>query len=324
MSVPDHDDHAPIRHFLSVDDLAPDELIRVLDLADDLKAQRPAPGRGSPAPFGDALAGRSVALIFEKPSTRTRLSFEVGVRELGGHPLVLTAEQMQLGRGETVDDTARVLSRYVHAIVLRTFGHERLEILAESGSIPVVNALSDESHPCQAVADLQTIREYKGSLAGVRLAYLGDGNNVAHSLLRAGAMVGMHVVVATPPGFEPSVRITDEASHLAEVSGGSVRVTNDPTAACADADVLYTDVWASMGQEDEAAERLVAFKPYQLNAGVVDLARPDAIVMHCLPAHRGEEITADVIDGDASVVFTQAENRLHAQKALLLTLLGAA
>ena len=314
----------PIRHFLTVDDLAPDELLAVLDLADDLKAQRPRPGTGTAVPFGDALAGRSIALIFEKPSTRTRVSFEVGVRELGGHPVVLTSDQLQLGRGETIADTARVLSRFVHAIVLRTFGQDRLEGLAEAGDIPIINALSDLAHPCQAVADLQTIREYRGELRGQRLAYLGDGNNVAHSLLKAGAMTGMHVVVGHPEGYAPDPQYVEEAATLAEFSGGSVTVTTDPKEAAADADVLYTDVWASMGQEHEQAERVVVFRPYQLNAAALDLARPDAIVMHCLPAHRGEEVTEEVIEGDASVVFTQAENRLHAQKALLLTLLGAA
>ena len=312
----------PIRHFLTVDDLQPDELTAVLDLADDLKAERPSPASGSAVSWDGPLTGKSVALIFEKPSTRTRVSFEVGVRELGGHPVVLTGQQLQLGRGETISDTARVLSEYVHAIVLRTFGQDRLEGLAEAGQVPIVNALSDIAHPCQALADLQTIREYKGALHGVRLTYLGDGNNMAHSLLKAGAMAGMHVTVGHPDGYAPMAQIVDEARTLAEFNDGSITITTDPAAACEDADVLYTDVWASMGQESESEERSLLFKPYQLNAGAVDMARPDAIVMHCLPAHRGEEISADVIDGDASVVFSQAANRLHAQKALLMTLLG--
>jgi ornithine carbamoyltransferase len=312
----------PIRHFLTVDDLQPDELLSVLDLADDLKAERPSPGASAALPFGSQLAGRSVALIFEKPSMRTRVSFEVGVRELGGNPVVLSADQVGLGGRETIADTAQVLSRYVHAIVLRTFGQDRLEGLAESGSIPVLNALSDLEHPCQAIADLQTIREYKGQLRGVKIAYVGDGNNVAHSLMKAGAMMGMHVAVATPDGYEPSPQVVDEAAELAEDCDGQITVTTDVEVACADADVLYTDVWASMGQEDEAEERAGVFEPYQLNAGLLDMARPDAIVMHCLPAHRGEEITEEVLEGDASVVFGQAENRLHAQKALLLTLMG--
>ncbi len=314
----------PIRHFLTVDDLQPDELLAVLDLADDLKAQRPRPGRGPVSDFGTALAGHSIALIFEKSSTRTRVSFEVGVRELGGHPLVLNRDQLQLGRGETVADTAKVLSRYVHAIVLRTFGQDRLETLAEAGSVPVVNALSDLAHPCPAVADLPTSREYKGGLSGLKLAYVGDGNNGAHSLLKAGAMMGMHVAVATPPGYAPDAQVVDEAIELADPSDGRITITTDPVQAVEDADVLYTDVWASMGQEAEAAERAAVFAGYQLNTASLDLARPDAIVMHCLPAHRGEEITEEVLEGDASVVFTQAENRLHAQKALLLTLLGRA
>jgi len=311
----------PIRHFLTVDDLQPEELLAVLDLADDLKAERPTPASRASSTWGDVLHGKSVALIFEKPSTRTRVSFEVGVRELGGHPVVLTGQQLQLGRGETVADTARVLSRYVHAIVLRTFGQDRLEDLAEAGDIPIINALSDLTHPCQAVADLQTIREYKGTLAGLKLTYLGDGNNMAHSLLKAGAMTGMHVVIGHPEGYAPNGQIVDEARTLAEFSGGAITVTTDPEAACVDADVLYTDVWASMGQESESTERAALFRPYQLNSGAMALARPDAIVMHCLPAHRGEEISAQAIDGDASVVFSQAENRLHAQKALLITLL---
>ncbi len=313
---------APIRHFLTVDDLQPDELLAVLDLADDLKAERPSPGAAAALPFGGALSGRSVALIFEKPSMRTRVSFEVGVRELGGNPVVLSGDQVGLGGRETITDTARVLSRYVHAIVLRTFGQDRLEDLAESGSVPVVNALSDLAHPCQAVADLQTIREYKGQLHGIKLAYVGDGNNMAHSLMKAGAMMGMHVAVATPIGYEPSTQVSDEAMELAAANDGEITVTTDPAIACTDADVLYTDVWASMGQEAEAEERAGVFQAYQLNSGTLDLARPDAIVMHCLPAHRGEEITEEVLEGDASVVFGQAENRLHAQKALLLTLMG--
>jgi ornithine carbamoyltransferase len=311
-----------VRHFLEVDDLRPDELLAVLDLADQLKAARPRPGSGTPPTFGGPLSGMTVALIFEKPSMRTRVSFEVGVRELGGHPLVLGKDQISLDGRETIPDTARVLSRYVHAVVLRTFGQERLEGLAEHGAVPVVNALSDQAHPCQAVADLQTIREYKGQLTGIKLAYVGDGNNVANSLMTAGAMMGMHVAVATPPGYQPDPAVVDQAGELAHAEDGRITVTTDPEEALADADVLYTDVWASMGQEHEAEERRDVFAPYQLDAAALDLARPDAIVMHCLPAHRGEEITDEVLEGEASVVFTQAENRLHAQKAILLTLLA--
>ena len=308
----------PIRHFLSVDDLQPEELLAVLDTADEMKAER---GSGNvPQP----LAGLSVALIFEKPSLRTRVSFEVGVSELGGTPVVLSGSEVGIGARESVSDIARVLSGYVDAIVLRTFAHSRLEELAEAGSVPVINALSDLTHPCQALADLQTIREYKGSLSGLKLAYLGDGNNVAHSLLKAGAMTGMDVSIVTPPGFEPDAQILDEAAELCGDLGGSVGVTNDVGTGVADADVLYTDVWASMGQEDEADQRATQFASLQLNASVLDAARPDAIVMHCLPAHRGEEITEDVLEGQASVVFTQAENRLHAQKALLDLLIRGA
>lgn len=312
---------APVRHFLSIDDLRPTEVLAVLDLADALKATRPRPGSAPVGPQNTTLAGHSIALLFEKPSTRTRVSFQVGVAELGGHPVVLSADQIQLGRGEPISDTARVLSRYVHAIVLRTFGHDRLEIMAEAGTVPVINALSDLTHPCQALADLQTIREKTGRLEGVKLAYVGDGNNMAHSLLKAGAMMDMHVAVATPEGYSPDPQIIDEATELARAGQGKITITTDPTTAVADADVVYTDVWASMGQEDEAQERASIFAPFQINTEAMAHARPRAIVMHCLPAHRGEEITTEVLQGDASVVFTQAENRLHAQKALMVTLL---
>ena len=302
-----------IRHFLVDDDLTSAEQAAVLDEADAMKKDRFA---------ARPLAGPlSVAVIFEKPSTRTRLSFEAGIADLGGHPIILDARSTQLGRGETIEDTARVLSRYVSAIVIRTFGQDRIERLAEAASVPVVNALTDYAHPCQALADLQTIREKKGGLAGVTLTYLGDGNNMAHSLLLAGALAGMHVRVASPPGFEPIDQVVRRASEIAATTGGSVTVTTDPLAGADGADVLYTDVWASMGQEAEAASRLLVFQPYALDQRVVDAAANDVIVLHCLPAHRGEEIAADVIDGPHSVVFDQAENRLHAQKALLTFLL---
>jgi ornithine carbamoyltransferase len=300
------------RDYLAVDSLTAEELSKVLDLAEELKRDRRQ---------RDDLAGKSVAMIFEKPSTRTRISFEVAIAELGGHAVILNASELQLGRGETVDDTARVLSRYVHAVVVRTFAQSRLETLAAAGSIPVINALSDFSHPCQALADLQTIREHRGSLAGLKLAYLGDGNNVAHSLLKAGALAGMHVAVGSPAGYEPIPQVVDQAESLAAQSGGQVTCTADPLEAAKDADIVYTDVWASMGQEGEASARTMLFRPFQVNAHVMEAAKPDALVMHCLPAHRGEEISADVIDGPNSVVFDQAENRLHSQKALLLFLL---
>ncbi|CAN5877197.1 ornithine carbamoyltransferase [soil metagenome] len=313
------------RDYLTVDALSTAELVKVLDLADELKAERTASRDRPPtADLGHAnqLAGRSIGMIFEKPSTRTRVSFEVGIAELGAQPVVLNAGDLQLGRGETVEDTARVLSRYLHALVVRTFAQSRLEALASAGTIPVINALSDFAHPCQALADLQTIREYKGGLQGLKLAYLGDGNNVANSLLRAGAMVGMHVAVGSPPGYEPIPQVIGIARQLAAKTGGQVTVTADALQAARDADVVYTDVWASMGQEGQHDARMLMFRPFQVGYHVVEAARPDAIVMHCLPAHRGEEIAADVIDGQQSVVWTQAENRLHAQKALLLFLLG--
>ncbi len=300
------------RDYLTVASLSSEELAKVLDLADELKADRRQ---------RDDLAGMSIGIIFEKPSTRTRVSFEVGITRLGGHAAILNAGELQLGRGETIEDTARVLSRYLDAVVVRTFAQSRLEALADAGTIPVVNALSDFSHPCQALADLQTVREYKGSLAGLKLAYLGDGNNVAHSLLEAGAMAGMHVAVGCPDGYRPDAAVIDLAARLAGATGGSATVTNDATEAARDADVVYTDVWTSMGQEAERATRLGDLAPYQVNAQLMQAAAPDAIALHCLPAHRGEEITADVIDGQQSVVFPQAENRLHAQKALLLFLL---
>jgi ornithine carbamoyltransferase len=304
------------RHFLADDDLSVAEQTAILDLADRMKADR----------FGfRPLAGpRSVAVVFEKPSTRTRLSFEVGIAELGGHPVILDARSTQLGRGETIEDTARVLSRYVDSIVIRTFGQDRIEALAAASDVPVVNALTDYAHPCQALADLQTIREHKARLAGLTLAYLGDGNNMAHSLLLAGAMAGMHVRVGAPPEYEPLPAVVKRAAELGDASGASVLVTNDPLEAAAGVDVLYTDVWASMGQESEAEIRVKPLRPYAIDDRIVAAAAPDVVVMHCLPAHRGEEIAASVIDGPASIVFDQAENRLHAQKALLAFLLDPA
>jgi ornithine carbamoyltransferase len=301
------------RDYLTVDSLSGEELTKILDLADEMKRDR--------GPRTD-LAGKSIGMIFEKPSTRTRVSFEVGITELGAHAVILNASELQLGRGETVEDTARVLSRYLHALVVRTFAQSRLETLASAGSIPVINALSDFSHPCQALADLQTIREHRGSLSGLKLAYFGDGNNVAHSLLKAGALAGMHVAVACPAGYEPIPQVVGEATEIAGRTGGQITCTADPLEAAADADVLYTDVWASMGQEGEASARMMLFRPFQVNTHVAGAAKPDALIMHCLPAHRDEEISAEVIDGPNSVVFDQAENRLHSQKALLLFLMS--
>jgi ornithine carbamoyltransferase len=304
------------RDYLSVDDLSPTELTHLLDLSAKIKAD--------PAPYAEALAGRSIALIFEKSSTRTRVSFEVGIAQLGGHALALSSSDLQLGRGETIEDTGRVLSRYVQAIVLRTYEQERLEVLASAATVPVVNSLSDFEHPCQALADLLTIRERHGALAGLVLAYVGDGNNVAHSLLLAGAKAGMHVRIATPVGFEPIPQVVHRAVEIAEDTGGSASVTHDAVEGATGAHVLYTDVWASMGQEEEADERGLVFPPFQLNQGLVDVADETVTVLHCLPAHRGQEITDEVLDGPHAAVWDQAENRLHTQKALLLQLLGIA
>ena len=303
----------PKRDFLSLDDVSADELTDLLDRAGKARA---APGRWS-----SKLDGKQVVLVFEKPSTRTRVSFEAAVSTMGGHAIVLRSDELQLGRGETIEDTGLVLSRYVDAIVVRTFGQDRLERLAGAATVPVINALSDDEHPCQVLADLQTIKERLGGLEGVALAYLGDGNNVAHSLMLGGAKAGMDVRVACPPEYRPNGALVDRSSAIAAASGGRVSVTDVVAEAAVGARVLYTDVWASMGQEEEAAAREEAFGRYQLNADVVDMATDDAIVMHCLPAHRGQEITADVIDGPRSVVWDQAENRLHAQKALLAFLL---
>ncbi len=301
------------RDFLSVDDVTSSELDYLLELAARTKVD--------PARYSTRLAGKAVAMVFEKPSTRTRVSFEVAVSSTGGHPVALSGGDLQLGRGETIEDTGRTLSRYVDAIVLRTFGQERLEFLAAAADIPVVNALSDFEHPCQCLADLLTVREHRGDLAGVTMAYLGDGNNVAHSLLLGGALAGMHVWVATPLGFEPIPQVVGRAEEIAGETGGSIAVTNDPVDASKGADVLYTDVWASMGQEAETDERGLVFPPYRIDQAAVDRAADDVLVMHCLPAHRGAEIMDEVIDGPHSVVWDQAENRLHTQRALLLWLL---
>jgi ornithine carbamoyltransferase len=304
------------RDYLSVDDLSSDELSDVLDLSSSVKAD--------PSIYADRLRGRSVALIFEKASTRTRVSFEVGVAELGGYPVALSSADLQLGRGETIEDTGRTLARYVDAIVLRTFEQERLELLAGAADVPVINSLSDFEHPCQALADLFTIRERLRALEGKVLAYLGDGNNVAHSLLLAGTKAGMTVRIATPPGFGPIPQIVERASQIAAETGGRVEIGHDVLEAAMGAHVLYTDVWASMGQEAESDERALVFPSYQLNAKLVDVADDDVVVLHCLPAHRGQEITDEVMDGPSSAVWDQAENRLHTQKALLLFLLGLA
>jgi ornithine carbamoyltransferase len=308
------------RSLISTTDLTPQEIVLLLD---DAAALRAARGRIIDGSHADTtLRGRTVALIFEKPSTRTRVSFEVGVKELGGTPLALSSADLQLGRGETVADTGAVLGRFVQAIVIRTFAQSRLEELASSSGIPVINALTDEEHPCQALADLLTVRDEFGGFGGRVLTYVGDGNNVAHSLLLAGAAVGLGVRVAHPDGYAPDAKLVAKARELAASHGSEVTVTTDAAAAAAGAHVLYTDVWASMGQESESEARATVFAPYALDASLVALAADDAIVLHCLPAHRGEEIAADVIDGPRSRVFDQAENRLHAQKAVLAMLVG--
>ena len=302
------------KHFLRDDDLSPTEQADVLQLAAELKkdpfSRRPLDGP------------RGVAVIFDKNSTRTRFSFEVGIAQLGGHAVVVDGRNTQLGRDETLQDTAKVLSRYVDAIVWRTFGQDRLNAMASTATVPVVNALSDEFHPCQVLADLQTIAERKGSLPGLRLSYFGDGaNNMAHSLLLGGATAGLHVTIAAPEGFAPDPSVLAAAEQRAAATGASVTVTADADKAAADADVLVTDTWTSMGQEDDGLDRVKPFRPFQVNARLVGLADREAIVLHCLPAHRGDEITDEVMDGPASAVWDEAENRLHAQKALLVWLL---
>jgi ornithine carbamoyltransferase len=301
------------RHFLRDDDLTPAEQAEVLALAKAMKADRQA--------FRPLAGPKAVALLFDKPSLRTRVSFTVGVGELGGLPLEIDTAKTQMGRGETIADTARVITRQVAAMMWRTGGQERIEELAAASTVPVINGLTDEFHPCQILADLQTLTERLGSLTGRTLTYAGDGaNNMAHSYLLGGALAGMHVRVAAPLGYQPDPSIVGRAQQLAAQTGGSATVLDDPAVAAKGADVLATDVWVSMGMAD-APERKAALAPFQINGELLKLAAKDVIVLHCLPAHRGEEITAEVIDGPASVVWDQAENRLHAQKALLAWLL---
>lgn len=268
------------------------------------------------------LVGKTLGLLFQKPSTRTRVSFEAGMNQLGGHALVLPMGDIQLSRGETVSDTARVLSRYLDGIVIRTYDHSIVEEWAAEATMPVINGLTDHSHPCQALSDLLTIREIKGRLKGINLAYIGDGNNVANSLIEAGAKMGMRVVIGCPSGYQPDQRVIDRARMEGQTTGAAIDVVENPLVAVKEADVVYTDVWISMGREREQARRLRTLTPYQLNGRLLQRAKPDAIVMHCLPAHRGEEITADVLDGPQSVIIDQAENRLHMQKAILSQLLS--
>jgi ornithine carbamoyltransferase len=299
-----------VRHFLADDDLSSAEQLAILDLADALKT----------TPYRlDSFAGpRTVAVLFDKPSTRTRISFETAIAELGGHPMIMDTAISQLGRGESIGDTARVLSRHVAAIVWRTSGQERLQDMADNAQVPVINGLTDQYHPCQALADLQTIREQKHQLAGLTLAYVGDGaNNMAHSYLLAGSLAGMHVRIGAPAAFLPDPEIVNRAQHLASSSGGSVQLLHEAKEAVLDADVVATDTWISMGQEDSRRDREAIFMPYAVTTALLDLADREAIVLHCLPAYRGKEIDAAVIDGPQSAIWEEAENRRHVQKALL-------
>ncbi|MBA3365092.1 MAG: ornithine carbamoyltransferase [Actinobacteria bacterium] len=304
------------RHFTRVADWSGTELKTVLDLADELKRLQASRREHR------LLPGRALGMIFQKPSTRTRVSFEVGIAQLGGTGLYLRADDLQLGRGETIKDTATVLSRYLDAIMIRTFAQEDVEELAEHAAVPVINGLTDAAHPCQALADVMTIRERLGRLDGVRLSYLGDGNNVCTSLMVAAGKLGMDFRAATPPGYEPAAEPVAIAREAAAASGGSIELVGDPAAAARETDVLYTDVWTSMGQEEERERRLTDLAGFGIDERLVRLAGPDAIVLHCLPAHYGEEIAESVLYGPQSAVWDQAENRLHAQKALMALVIG--
>lgn len=304
------------RHFLTLQDYSQGEIMALLDLAAELKLKQQ---RRESHPL---LAGKTLGMIFEKPSTRTRVSFEVGMWQLGGHALFLSSQELQLGRGEPVRDTAAVLSRYVDGIMIRTFAHSGVEELARHATVPVINGLTDTYHPCQALADLLTIREEKGTLEGLNVAYFGDGNNVAHSLMIGCSKLGVNITVCAPRGYEPLLHVTDLSKEYGRSTGSKVTFTSNPTEAVKGAHVLYTDVWASMGQEGEKENRKNIFAPYQVNRELLNLAEPGAIVMHCLPAYREQEITADVLEGEQSVVLNQAENRMHAQKALMALLMG--
>ena len=302
---------------LSIHELSADDVEEILTLAADLKAKQKA---GIPHKL---LAGKTLGMIFEKSSTRTRVSFEVGMYQLGGQALFLSSRDLQLGRGEPIKDTARVLSRYLDGIMIRTYGHDRIEELARYADIPVINALSDLLHPCQALTDLLTIREYKGkNLAGLKMAYVGDGNNMTHSLMYAAAKVGMNFAAATPEGYEPNAEVVTNAKVDAAATGATVTITHNPMEAVAGADVIVTDTWASMGQEVEHDARTAVFHPYQVNRALVDAADARCIVMHCLPAYRGEEITEEVFEDFADVIFDEAENRLHVQKAIMALVMG--
>ena len=300
-----------MKHLLKLLDLSTEEIIDLLNLADQLKYERK---HNIPHPH---LQGKTLGMIFQKASTRTRVSFETGMVQLGGYPLFLSANDLQIGRGEPVQDTARVLSRYLDGIMIRTFAQQEVEDLATYGSIPIINGLTDFCHPCQVLADLMTIREYKGSFQGLKMCYIGDGNNMANSLIVGGLKVGMEVSIACPKAYQPDEKVL----AFAKANGGFT-MTESPIEAAAGADVIFTDVWASMGQEGEAQQRKIAFAGYQVNDALLEAANPECMVQHCLPAHRGEEITAEVFEAHAKEIFDEAENRLHAQKAVLVKVMG--
>ncbi|CAG7656121.1 ornithine carbamoyltransferase [Paenibacillus allorhizosphaerae] len=303
------------RDFIGLVDYAPEEIQYLIDLAIELKQKQKAGELYQP------LKGKTLGMIFEKSSTRTRVSFEVGMYQLGGHALFLSKNDLQLGRGETIYDTAQTMSRYLDGIMIRTYAHRTVIDLARAATIPVINGLTDLSHPCQALADYQTVQEKKGRLQGLKVAYIGDGNNMVHSLMMGAAKLGIHFAVATPEGYEPDSEVLQLSKESAAQTGGSLYVGTDAKEAIADADVVYTDVWASMGFEAEQKEREIAFKNYQVNDELVKYAKKDYLFMHCLPAHRGEEVSESVIDGRNSVIFDQAENRLHAQKAVMAAIM---
>lgn len=304
-----------MKHFLTLKDVSPDEMMQLFRLSNEVKK--------NPKKYSQSLASKTLGMIFQKSSTRTRVSFEVGMFQLGGHALFLSSSDIQIGRGETIADTSRVLSRMVDMIMARVFGHNIVEDLARYGSVPIINGLSDFSHPCQAVADYFTCYERWGDVKGRKIAYVGDGNNVAHSLLYGAALLGMHIAIASPDGYKPNDDVVAWSKQMAAKTGGSVAIVNDPAEAAKSADAVYTDVWASMGQEAEYKERKAIFGKYQVNQALFSKAKKDALFLHCLPAHRGDEVTDEVIDSANSVVWDEAENRLHCQKAIMLVLANA-
>ncbi|WP_399538499.1 ornithine carbamoyltransferase [uncultured Paenibacillus sp.] len=303
------------RDFLALADYKPEEVRYLIDLAIELKRKRKAGETYQP------LKGKTLGMIFEKSSTRTRVSFEVGMYQLGGHALFLSKNDLQLGRGETVWDTAQTMSRYLDGIMIRTYAHRTVIELARGATVPVINGLTDYAHPCQALADYQTVLEHKGRLEGLKIAYIGDGNNMVHSLMVGAAKLGLHMSVASPEGYEPDKDLTRQAKDMGAETGSTIRVVRDPREAIEGADIVYTDVWASMGFEAEQKEREIAFRNYQVNEELVKYAKSDYVFLHCLPAHRGEEVSAEIIDGSHSIVFDEAENRLHAQKAIMAAIM---